>query len=323
MKILANDGISSSGRKKLEEAGYEVILTKVAQEQLANYIQKKEISILLVRSATKVKKEILGACPGLQLIGRAGVGLDNIDTAYAAQKKIKVINTPSASSRSVAELVFAHLFTGVRHLQKANREMPLEGEFNFKYLKKAFAGRELFGRTLGIIGFGNIGREVAKLALGIGMKVMVNDLSLLSKAGETLPISLLFSDGQSLTMQIALKSKEELLQQADFITIHVPRQKEYVIGAPELELMKKTAGLINTARGGVVDEEALDKALTEHRIAFAALDVFKEEPHPPVKLLMNPNISFSPHIGGATEEAQERIGLELAQQIIATFGKQN
>ncbi len=323
MKILANDGISASGIQKLEEAGYQVILTKVAQEQLANYIQEKEISILLVRSATKVKKDILEACPGLRLIGRAGVGLDNIDTAYAAQKKIKVINTPSASSRSVAELVLAHLFTGVRHLQKANREMPLEGESHFKQLKKAFVGRELYGKTLGIIGFGNIGREVAKLALGIGMNVIANDLSLLDKAEETLPIALAFPDGQHLTLQITLTSKEDLLQQADFISIHVPSQKDYVIGAPEFELMKKTAGLINTARGGVVDEEALDKALRAHKLAFAALDVFKEEPHPPIKLLMNPDISLSPHIGGATEEAQERIGLELAQQIIATFGNQN
>lgn len=320
MKILANDGISEAGLKKLEEAGYEVLTTKVPQEELVDYINANAVSVLIVRSATQVQKDILEACEGLKMIGRAGVGLDNIDTAFAKEKGVKVINTPSASSRSVAELVMAHLFSGIRHLQKANREMPLEGETNFKKLKKAFKGRELYGRTLGIIGFGRIGRQVAQLALGIGMKVLVNDKFLEDQVGKELTVSLSFPDGQKLEMKVGVATQEEVLKNADFVTLHVPNQKEYVIGEKELDMMKASAGLINASRGGVVKEEALDKALADHKLAFAALDVFENEPNPPIKLLMNPGISFSPHIGGSTEEAQSRIGLELANQILEEYG---
>ncbi len=315
MKVLANDGISQSGAKALEKAGFEVIIKKVAQDQLKNYLNENKINILLVRSATKVRKDIIDNCPDLKLIGRAGVGLDNIDVAYAESKGIEVINTPSASSASVAELVFAHLFGGVRKLYDSNRNMPLEGESRFKELKKAYAGgRELRGKTLGIIGFGRIGREVAKIALGVGMKVIASD----REVGEA-EIELEFYNHQSIKIPIKTEPVDQLIQHSDFITLHVPAQDEHVIGKQEIEKMKDGVAIINAARGGVIDEKALLEALDSGKVSFAALDTFENEPSPEIRLLMNESISLSPHIGGATLEAQDRIGKELADQIIAKF----
>lgn len=313
MKVLANDGVSQTGIDALEAAGFEVITTKVAQEQLANYINKNEVSVVLVRSATTVRKEVIDACPSLKIIGRGGVGMDNIDVAYAREQGLHVINTPAASSESVAELVFAHLFNGVRFLYASNRDMPLDGDSKFKDLKKAYAkGAELRGKTLGVIGFGRIGQATAKIALGCGMKVIAFD-PFMEKATVTVP----FFDGQSVSFDITTISKEDLLAQADFVTLHVPAQKEYVIGKAELALMKNGAGLINAARGGVVDEVALIDALNDGKIGFAGLDVFENEPKPALQVLMNPKISLTPHIGAATGEAQDRIGTELAEQIIS------
>lgn len=313
MKVLANDGVSQTGIDALEAAGFEVITTKVAQEQLINYINKNEVSVVLVRSATTVRKEVVDACPSLKIIGRGGVGMDNIDVAYAREKGLHVINTPAASSESVAELVFAHLFNGVRYVYAANREMPLDGDSKFKDLKKAYAkGVELRGKTLGVIGFGRIGQATAKIALGCGMKVIAFDPFM-----ETATITVPFFDGQSVSFDIQTISKEEVLKQSDFITLHVPAQKGYVIGKAELALMKDGAGIINAARGGVVDEAALIAALNDGKIGFAGLDVFENEPKPALQVLMNPKISLTPHIGAATGEAQDRIGTELAEQIIS------
>ena len=176
INILANDGISNSGIDALKKSGFNIITTNVAQEQLENYINKESISVILVRSATTVRKDLIDNCPGIKIIGRGGVGMDNIDVEYARSKNIHVINTPAASSASVAELVFAHLYGSVRFLHESNRSMPLEGDSNFKKLKKAFAkGVELRGKTIGIIGFGRIGRETAKIALGIGINVIAYD----------------------------------------------------------------------------------------------------------------------------------------------------
>jgi len=314
MKILANDGISQSGIDQLAAAGHEVLTTNVAQEQLQDYINKNDIVVLLVRSATTARKELIDNCPGLKIIGRGGVGMDNIDVAYAREKGLQVINTPAASSASVAELVFAHLYGGVRFLYDANRSMPLEGETNFKGLKKAYAkGSELRGKTIGIIGIGRIGQEVAKIAAGVGMKVIAHD----SFADKAPTVSWDLFDGQSISIEIPLVSKEELLKTADFVTIHVPAQTDYVIGTDELEMMKKGAAIVNAARGGVLDEVALVAALASEHISFAALDVFEKEPQPEVVLLMNSKLSLSPHIGAATNEAQDRIGTELAEQIIS------
>ncbi len=313
MRILANDGISPAGVKTLENAGFEVMTTRVAQEQLVNFINKNQIAGLLVRSATKVRKDVIDNCPSLKLIGRGGVGMDNIDVGYAKEKGLHVINTPSASSESVAELVFAHLFGGVRFLHDANRNMPLEGDSKFKQLKKSYGnGRELNGKTLGIIGFGRIGQATAKIALGIGMNVVYYDSSL-----DTFTLTLSFFDGRSLEFQLACISKEELLKKADFITLHIPEQKEYTIGKKELEQMKEGVGIVNAARGGVIDEVALIDAIDDGKVSFAGLDVYESEPNPEIKILMHPNISLTPHIGAATNEAQDRIGKELADQIVS------
>lgn len=313
MKILANDGISQSGVEALETAGFEVITTKVAQEQLENYINQNEVTVLLVRSATTVRKDLIDACPSLKIIGRGGVGMDNIDVDYARSKGLSVINTPAASSSSVAELVFAHLFGGVRFLYDANRNMPLDGDTKFKALKKNYAGgRELRGKTLGIVGFGRIGREVAKIALGCGMRVVASDSFI-----EQADVAVDFFDGQSVNFNIKTESLDSVLSQSDFVTLHVPAQKEYVIGKAQMEQMKDGAALINAARGGVIDEVALVDALEKGKLAFAALDTFESEPTPAVKVLMNGKVSLSPHIGAATQEAQDRIGTELASQIVS------
>lgn len=312
MKVLANDGISKSGILALEKEGFEVITTKVAQEQVANFVNQNDISVLLVRSATKVRKDIIDACPSLKIIGRGGAGMDNIDVDYAKSKGIQVINTPAASSESVAELVFAHLFSGIRFLHDSNRNMPLEGDTNFNGLKKAYSnGIELRGKTLGIIGLGRNGQATAKMALGLGMKVIATDISV-----ENATISLSFFDGQTVSFIIVTQSLESLLQEADFISLHVPTQKNYIIGEKEFAIMKEGVGIVNCARGSALDEVALVAALDSGKVLFAGLDVYENEPTPEITILMNPKISLTPHIGAATLESQDRIGIELAQQII-------
>ncbi|MEP5254081.1 MULTISPECIES: D-2-hydroxyacid dehydrogenase [Winogradskyella] len=316
MKVLANDGVSQSGINALEAAGYEVITTTVAQEQLENYINKNEISVLLVRSATTVRKDLIDNCPSLKVIGRGGVGMDNIDVDYARSKGLKVINTPAASSHSVAELVFGHFYGLARYLHNSNRDMPLEGDANFKGLKKSYAkGTELKGKTLGVLGFGRIGQATAKVAIGAGMKVVAFD-PFLEKAN----LELDFFDGQKVNFEIETISKEEVLKQADFLTLHVPAQKEYVIDKKEFEQMKDGVIIANAARGGVVNEVALVEAIQSGKVSRAALDVFEKEPKPEIQLLMNPALSLTPHTGAATNEAQDRIGTELAEQIIAILG---
>ena len=311
MKVLANDGISQSGIDALQAKGFEVITTNVAQEQLISYINENKVTVLLVRSATTARKELVDSCPSLKIIGRGGVGMDNIDVDYAREKGLKVINTPASSSASVAELVFAHLYGGVRFLHDSNRNMPLEGESNFKGLKKAYAkGIELRGKTIGIIGFGRIGQEVAKIALGVGMRVIAAD-----KFMETATVQVALFDGQTVDVHIKIQTQESLLVEADFVSLHVPAQKDYVIGANEFNQMKDGAAIVNAARGGVIDEVALLKALDSGKLSFAGLDTFEKEPKPAMQVLMHPKVSLTPHIGAATGEAQDRIGDELAQQI--------
>lgn len=313
MKVLANDGISKQGIKLLEKNGFEVITTKVAQEQVEAYINKHEIAVLLVRSATKVDKDIIDNCPTLKVIGRGGVGMDNIEVDYARSKGKNVISTPASSSESVAELVFAHLFSGARFLHDANRNMPLEGDSNFNGLKKAYAnGVELRGKTLGIIGFGRIGKEVARMGLGLGMKVIASD-----KFVGDAEIKVDFYNGQFINVKINTEPLNDVLKHSDFITLHVPAQENgYVIDEAEFEIMKDNVGIINASRGGIINEVALLKALDNNKVLFAGLDVFEEEPTPAVQVLMHPKISLTPHIGAATVEAQDRIGVELAEQII-------
>lgn len=311
MKILANDGISNSGKVALEKFGHVLLETTVAQDQLASFINDEDIDVILVRSATTVRKELIDQCPNLKVIGRGGVGMDNIDVEYAREKGLKVINTPAASSQSVAELVFAHLSGMVRFLPDSNRNMPLEGETKFKNLKKAYAGGiELKGKTLGVIGFGRIGRAVAKIAIGHGMDVVFYD-----RKGEDVTLNLELGNGVTAEAKVKHLSFDEVLKSSDFISVHVSGAGKALIGKEELSKMKKGAGLINTARGGIVDEPALIDSLASGHIAFAALDVFENEPNPAITVLMNDKLSLTPHIGAATLEAQDRIGTELADQI--------
>ncbi|MDQ3047206.1 MAG: D-2-hydroxyacid dehydrogenase [Bacteroidota bacterium] len=311
-KILANDGIDAQGKALLEKAGFIVITEKVAQEDLAKAINEQQFSGLTVRSATKVRKDVIDACPGLKLIGRGGVGMDNIDVEYARSKGIEVVNTPAASSHSVAELVFAHLFNCVRFLYDSNRQMPLTGDAQFDTLKKKYAkGSELKGKTIGIIGFGRIGQSVAKIALGCGMKVVAFD-PFLQEASIVLDIEGL---NPKPSVKITTVPMEELLSKSDFITLHVPGGK--VITKKEFDLMKDGVCLVNAARGGVIDEADLIEALNSGKATHIALDVFENEPVPSKSLLNHPKISLTPHIGAATDEAQERIGIELAELIIS------
>ena len=317
-KVLVNDGISQAGIDALTAKGFNVVTEKVNQEDLITTINSENYEVLLVRSTTTVRKDMIDACPNLKIIGRCGVGMDNIDMKYAREKGINVINTPAASSSSVAELVFAHLFGMVRFLFDSNRQMPLSGDSDFKGLKKSYAGgRELVGKTLGIIGFGRIGKEVAKRAIGLGMNVMAHD-----KFVEEANITLEFFNGDKKSFTIETKSIEEVLKNSDFITLHTPKiGDKAVIGAEEIGMMKTGAGIINAARGGVVDETALMFALDKKKLAYAGLDVFDNEPNPSIHICMHNAISLTPHIGAATLEAQDRIGTELANQIATHFGE--
>ena len=315
MNILINDGISDEGEKKLIKSGFKTYSESIRQEEIIDFINTNNIEVVLVRSATKIRKDIIDSCPKLKIIGRGGVGMDNIDVAYAKSKGINVINTPAASSISVAELVFAHLFSSVRYLHQSNREMPLNGDKDFKKLKKNYSGgTELKGKTLGIVGFGRIGKEVAKIGIAIGMDVIYFDLH--NKESE---IKLNFFDGSKKVFKMKSIDLSTLLKNSDFITLHVPAQKNYLITAKEFNMMKNGVGIINAARGGTIDENELIKNIQNRKVSFAALDTFENEPLPSLKILMNNNISLSPHIGAATNEAQKRIGIELADQIISIY----
>lgn len=313
MKVLANDGISQAGIDMLEKAGIELVSSKVSQEHLAKFINDNQIETLLVRSATKVRRDLIDACPDLKIIGRGGVGMDNIDAAYAIEKGLYVINTPKASSRSVAELVFGHFFSLARFLHESNRLMPLEGETHFAALKKSFAGAvELQGKTLGVIGFGAIGKEVLQMGIGLGMKVKV-----LTRKPRTEEVMLEFFDGQEVSFAISSETNmETFLADVDFLSINIPTTDGYLLDDEQFEMMKDGVFIVNTARGGVLNEVSLLNHLESGKIAGAALDVFENEPTPELALLMNPNLSLSPHVGGSTLDAQDKIGRELAEQII-------
>lgn len=313
IKILANDGIDPIGKKMLEDAGFIVDTNNIPQDELPTRLQ--EYDAITVRSATKVRRALIDACPGLKLIGRGGVGVDNIDVDYAKEKGIGVYNTPASSSLSVAELVFAHLFGGVRFLADSNRKMPVDGVAKFNDLKKAYAkGIELRGKTLGILGFGRIGREVAKIALGVGMDVLAFDVFPFNPE-----VDVVLGGGYVAKVQVKTATKEDIIANADFISLHTPFVDKPLIDAEEFALMKKGVGLVNCSRGGLINESELIAALNSGKVSFAALDVFDNEPTPRQDILSHPKISLTPHIGAATNEAQERIGVELASLIIQHF----
>lgn len=316
MKILANDGISQAGIDALQNAGYTVITTKVDQDALAAYINAENIEILLVRSATTARKELIDACPGLKLIGRGGVGMDNIDVQYARDNGRVVINTPGASSQSVAELVMGHLFAISRSLHDSYKHME-NGDFSV--LKKKYGkGVELSGKTIAIVGFGRIGQSLAGYALGCGMNVIAVDTK-----SDPCPIHLTLGNGLKASTEIKpVASLQDVIGSVDYISLHVPKQADgsAVIGASEFARMKDGVRIVNAARGGVIDETALLDALASGKVAAVALDVFENEPNPMAALLSNEKIACTPHVGAATLEAQDRIGTELAETIIATFG---
>lgn len=313
MIVLANDGISEAGHQLLTSAGVKMLDAKVSQEHLISFINDNKVDVLLVRSATKVKKDVIDGCPHLKIIGRGGIGMDNIDVEYAIEKGLHIINTPKASARSVAELVFAHFLALARFLHESNRIMPLEGDTHFKALKKSFSKAvELEGKTLGVIGFGGIGQEVIKIGISLGMKVKV-----LTRTPKTEKISLTFFDGQ--TVEFAVSSTNDMtdfLKDVEFLSINTPKSNDYIIDNAQFKLMKDGVFIVNTARGGVLNEVTLLQAIEDGKVAGAALDVFENEPNPELALLMNPNLSLTPHLGGNTQDAQEKIGRELAEQII-------
>jgi len=317
IRILANDGIHQDGMTLLEEAGYEIVTEKVPQEKLAEELPRYDV--IIVRSATKVRKEVIDKCPNLKIIARGGVGLDNIDVDYARSKGITVMNTPAASSQSVAELAFAHMFSLARSLQESNRDMPASGNGKFKELKKSYSnGIQLRNKTLAIIGFGRIGQECARIGLGLGMRVLPVDL-VIEEA--SLGINVFHSEDVQLSVNLQTATMEEALAQADFLTLHVPYSGgKPLIGMDEMRKMKDTAFIINTSRGGAIHEDDLLQAIEEGIIGGAGLDVYLNEPTPRVDLINNPKISVTPHIGASTFEAQANIGLELADKIIAFFG---
>ena len=314
MNILANDGISPSGERALRDSGHTLYTDFVEADQLESFVHEYAIDGILVRSATQVRQPLIDACPSLKFIGRGGVGMDNIDVEYARNNGIAVFNTPAASSQSVAELVMGHLFALARFQHDSNRQMPSRGTGDFKALKKAYGkGSELRGKTLGILGFGRIGRSLASYALGCGMNVVAHD-PFVSDGKVDVTVG-----GQTITVDCPRVSLDELLSTSDMISVHVPAQADgsAVIGAAELAKMKPGSFLTNAARGGSVDEDALLAALNSGHLAGAGLDVFVGEPAPRADVLSHPKLALTPHIGAATAEAQDRIGLELAAQINA------
>ena len=319
IRILANDGISDDGKLLMEEAGYEVITKKVPQNELCDVIGN--YNVLLVRSATKVTAEVITAGTNLKMIGRGGVGLDNIDVEFAESKGIIVFNTPAASSQAVAELAFGHMFNLARFMHQANRNMALNGLTTFDTLKKNYgSGIQLRGKSLGIIGFGRIGQEVARIGLALGMNVLPTDL-MINEAN--IDINIFANEKVTMNIHVPTVPYKEVLAKSDFISLHIPfGGGKPLIGAEEISSMKKGVYLINTARGGAIDETALLAALSSGQVAGAGLDVFENEPTPKVELLEHPNISLTPHIGAATNEAQANIGLEIADRVIAFFGDQ-
>ena len=311
MKILAFEGLTESGIELFEKNNFEVITTKVAQSQLENFINENSIDAIIVKN-TQITQELIEGCPSLKLIGKAGIDMENIDVSFAIDNGLHVVNTPEATSQAIAELVFAHLFGMSRFLHSSNREMPLVGDTRFKELKKAYTnGIELKGKTLGIIGFGAIGQEVAKTAIGLGMSVLAYDNTI-----EEATLALEFYNKQQLSFTINTVSLEDVLTESDFITLHLTDQEEYAITSTEINKMKDGVGIINTAFGGLINEVDLVQALKDGKVQFAGLDVFMNEPQPAVQLLMHPEISLSPNLATSTMEANVRMSTELAQQII-------
>ncbi len=297
MKVLITDGLSPKGQKILENNGIEFDIQFYEPNELIKAIA--DYDSVLVRSATKVPKEVIDAGKKLKVIARAGAGIDNIDHQYAKSIGIPVLNTPGANSASVAELVFAHMFALARFIPQANITMR-NGEWN----KKAYKGIELAGKTLGIVGFGKIGQLTANIALGLGMKVLATDVI-----------------DVKTDMDVTITSKEELFKNADFISLHIPKPTQPFITKKEIDMMKDGVYIINCARGGVVDEKDLLDALNLGKVSGAGIDVYMEEPTRNIELVSHPKVSVTPHVGASTKEAQDRVGIEIAEKLVEALKK--
>ncbi|RPJ26132.1 MAG: hydroxyacid dehydrogenase [Chloroflexi bacterium] len=294
MKILICDKTEKEYIEQMRAAGLTVdIRDDITPEELPNVLPAYDG--MVVRSRTKVRQALIDVCPNLKVIVRGGAGLDTIDHEYAKSRGIVVMNTPLANSASVAELAIGYMLMLARSLYKASSTMKAE-----KWDKKSFTGDEIGGKTLGLIGCGNIGKETARRALALGMKVVACDPYVAPLNG------------------IKMVTLDELLVQADYISLHLPKTKDSanMIGAEQFAKMKDGVRIINCARGGIVNEEALYEALTSGKVAGAALDVFAEEPPTDWKLLKLDNVIASPHIGAGTKEAQARVGAEVAEKLI-------
>ena len=311
MKILANDGISTSGENLLIEAGHEILNHRVSQEHLVQFINENQVEILLVKNATSIDHQVIDSCKSLKIIGKAGTEMNNVAVDYAIEKGLYVISTPNSYARATAELVFAHFFSLARFLHDSNRMMPLEGDSKFNLLKKTYQNAaELFGKTLGVIGSGNNALEVIKMGISLGMNVIIfNEISKSEK------VNLDFFDGQKLVFELKSVKFEEILEKSDFISILNTEKSGYLIDSEEFEIMKNGAYLVNIAKGAV-NEVTLVDYLENKKLAGAALDVFENEPKPDIQVLMNPSLSLSPNLATVTTDAIEKTGKELAEQII-------
>lgn len=301
VRILIADPVADSAVAKMKDAGHDVVIRNSETDGPVED-QIKGFDCIVVRSATKVTKDVIGAADILKLVVRAGVGLDNVDLEAAKEKGVKVLNTPEAPTVSVAEMVIALMFALSRNVTFADSSMK-----NERWEKKKLKGTELWQKTLGIIGFGRIGCEVAKRARALDMEVLACDV---------VDIDLACVEYGAERTEI-----EDLLKRADYVTLHVPLvpATRGMIDQKELEIMKESAFLINTARGGVVDEQALLKALEENKIAGAALDVFEKEPPVDWKLVKHSKVIATPHVSSSTSEAQVRVGELTAEKVIAEF----
>jgi D-3-phosphoglycerate dehydrogenase len=309
MKILVNEGITQEGVVILEDKGFEVIITKVAQEQLENFINDNSIDAILIKNRTEIQQELIDACPSLKLIASGSSTMDNVDVQYAIDQGLQVVNSQEGSANAIAELVFGHLLGIARNLHQANREMPLEGDMNFKGLQKLYNGIELKGKTLGLIGINPGSLATAKIAIGLGMNVIVTD-----PEQEEASIELEFFDGQTLQFNLNSISFDEVISDSDFISVHL-HTHDFKLTETEFKKMKDGVGIVNCVKGGLLDEVALVQAIEAGQVKFAALDSFENGHKPEIQLLMNPNLSLSPSISNATNEAQKRISIELANQI--------
>ena len=306
--ILVNDSFHSGGLKLLESKGFSLFKGNYEGEELVRFINENNISILLVRSATKVSRKVIEACNTLKYIGRGGVGMDNVDETACKEKGIMAFNTPVGSTTAVAEMVFAHLLSLYRFISPSNHLIK-EDISKVKSLKKEFShGQELKGKTIGIWGTGRIGTEVARLALSFGMNVLAYH-----KSNSEMSVEFEIR-GKKMEVIIPISSLDEFLQDSDIISLHIPHHDSAVITANVISKMKSGVVFLNTSRSSNVDEEALLKAIESGKISKAGLDVFSSKLNS--ELLKHPNVSVTPHLGASTVEGQEKISMELARKIL-------